>query len=646
MKRIVVIVCLFITGFVKSQAPEKVNYQGIARDAIGNIITTPIGLKFEIHQGSASGPVVYDETHTVVPSSVGVFTTAIGGGFVGIGNFSTISWGTNSYFLTVSIDPAGGTSYSTVGTSQLLSVPYALYAKTSGNASTTYSAGAGISISSGSIINTAPNQTVNITGGGGTTVSGTYPSYTITSSTSTSVPTSSLQINTPHNITTLGPNNYSINIQPTNISGSAVSGSYPNYSIASSPSTSITAGSTNVIVSGVAPAYTIIALPPVITGTGVTTVTNSANNFTVSTPATKLTYTPSTGIISYSPAIGINTLNITPAVSFTNNVLTVGTTTTTIPGTGIWTKPTAVITTLTNSTDNVGIGTAIPGNRLHVIESVNGLAAVRAINTYTTASNGSAMGLWAESNNPNGSSAGVYGVHNGGGNGVSGISSSNTYTSTAGIYGYAAGTLSTNVSVQADVNNGNSIGVFVNSFPSHTGVGLYSLKAGSAGNAARLEISNTANSADALFATTNGQGAAIHAVNGPTVTGSSNVALLMENGHIKTIQSVKPTIVTSTGLGTGSSCSINGTGTDIAGEILMNTGTLATGPPYYLVQVTFNKPLATTGSPVIILTARSPQTAGLQLFAAPNGNTGFWVGTNNTPGAFTNYQLFYYVIER
>ncbi|MBK7668735.1 MAG: hypothetical protein IPJ32_16220 [Sphingobacteriaceae bacterium] len=196
MKRIVVIICLFIAGFVKSQAPEKINYQGIARDALGNIITTPIGIKFEIHQGGATGPVIYDETHTIIPSSVGVFTAAIGGGAVGTGTFSNISWGTNSYFLTVNMDPTGGTSYSTVGTSQLLSVPYALYAKTSGNASTTYSAGAGISISSGSIINTAMNQTVNITGGGGTTVSGTYPNYIITSSTSTSVPTSSLQINT------------------------------------------------------------------------------------------------------------------------------------------------------------------------------------------------------------------------------------------------------------------------------------------------------------------------------------------------------------------------------------------------------------------------------------------------------------------
>lgn len=618
MKRIVVIICLFIAGFVKSQAPEKINYQGIARDALGNIITTPIGIKFEIHQGSASGPVVYDETHTINPSSVGVFTAAIGGGAVGTGTFSTISWGTNSYFLTVNLDPAGGTSYSTVGTSQLLSVPYALYAKTSGNASATYSAGAGISISSGSIINTAMNQTVNITGGGGTTVSGVYPSYTITSSTSTSVPTSSLQINTPHNITTLGPNNYSITVQPTNISGSNVTGAYPNYTV-------------------------LPSAPPVITGTGVTTVTSSVNNFTINTPATKLTYTPTTGILSYSPAIGINTINILPAVSFTNNVLTVGTTTTSIPVTGIWTRPSNSVTTLTNANDNVGIGTAIPNNRLDVLESANGIAAVNAVNTYTTVSAGTAMGLWAEANNPNGSSAGVYAVHNGGGNGVSGISNTTTYSNTAGVYGYAAGTLSTNVSVQADVNNGNSIGVFVNSFPGHTGTGLYSLKAGSAGNAARLEISNTANSADAVFATTNGLGASIHAVNGPTVSGSSNVTFLSENGHLHSIQSVKPAIAMGTALGGGSS-SINGPGTDTAGEILFNTGSPISGTsPFELVRVTFNKSYNTT--PVVVVTARNSTAGNLNVWVAPTA-TGFSLMSNAAPPTFSNHQYLYFVIGK
>ncbi|MBK7668736.1 MAG: hypothetical protein IPJ32_16225 [Sphingobacteriaceae bacterium] len=215
--------------------------------------------------------------------------------------------------------------------------------------------------------------------------------------------------------------------------------------------------------------------PPVITGTGVTTVTSSVNNFTINTPATKLTYTPSTGVLSYSPAIGINTINISPAVSFASGVLTIGPSVVTIPGTGIWTRPSSSVTTLTNANDNVGIGISTPNNRLHVVEAVNGIAAVNAVNTYSISS-GSAMGLYASSSNPSSTSAGVYGTHSGGGNGVSGISSSTTFSNTAGVYGYAAGTLSTNVSVQADVSAGNSIGVFANSFASHNGLGLYSLK--------------------------------------------------------------------------------------------------------------------------------------------------------------------------
>lgn len=132
MKRILIALLLLSVTTVFSQAPDLLNYQGVARDAGGNIINTTIGLKFEILQGSASGTVVYEETNTSLPSSAGIFTAAIGGGFPVVGTFSVINWATGPYFVRVSIDPAGGTSFNTIGTSQLLSVPYALYAKTAG----------------------------------------------------------------------------------------------------------------------------------------------------------------------------------------------------------------------------------------------------------------------------------------------------------------------------------------------------------------------------------------------------------------------------------------------------------------------------------------------------------------------------------
>src|ERR1041385_4971885 len=145
MKKITFAILCFLSLSVFSQAPQYLNYQGVARDASGNIISTVIGLKFEILQGGPTGTVVYDETNTSLPSSAGIFTTAIGSGAVISGIFSSINWAAGPYYIRVSIDPSGGTSFTAVGTSQLLSVPYALYAETAGNAPT-FSAGTGISI--------------------------------------------------------------------------------------------------------------------------------------------------------------------------------------------------------------------------------------------------------------------------------------------------------------------------------------------------------------------------------------------------------------------------------------------------------------------------------------------------------------------
>lgn len=135
MKKLLITILLLSGLEIFSQAPQYLNYQGVARDASGNIIVTTIGLRFEIVQGGATGFVVYDETNTSTPSAAGIFTAAIGSGAVSSGTFSLINWATGPYFIRVSIDPAGGTSFSTVGTSQLLSVPYALYAEKSGNSS-------------------------------------------------------------------------------------------------------------------------------------------------------------------------------------------------------------------------------------------------------------------------------------------------------------------------------------------------------------------------------------------------------------------------------------------------------------------------------------------------------------------------------
>lgn len=120
-----------------AQAPELINYQGIARGSSGVILSNqPITLKLSIHSGSTSGPVVYQETHSTATNQFGLFNVHIGGGSIVSGTFASIQWGTNLFFIEVEMDENGGSSFSSMGTSQLVSVPYALYAKNSGNGPT------------------------------------------------------------------------------------------------------------------------------------------------------------------------------------------------------------------------------------------------------------------------------------------------------------------------------------------------------------------------------------------------------------------------------------------------------------------------------------------------------------------------------
>jgi len=241
MKKIVAIISFFITCNVLAQAPQVINYQAIARDAGGNIVTNNIGVKFRILQGSTSGISVYEETHTASPSSAGVFNVGIGAGSVVSGSFSGILWQNGPYFLEVSIDPTGGTSYTTIGTTQLLSVPYALYAEKAGNLN--LNIGSGLSLTSGTLSNSAPNQTVSITSGSNIAVTGSYPSYTISStgSASTSVPNTSVTGTGIATVTAAGTNTFNVAVQTPSIVGvgsTTVSGSFPSYTI-STPSTGV-----------------------------------------------------------------------------------------------------------------------------------------------------------------------------------------------------------------------------------------------------------------------------------------------------------------------------------------------------------------------------------------------------------------------
>ena len=135
MKKLYTLLASFlITLTLFAQAPEKMSYQAVVRDANNAlIINQAVGMKIQILQGSVSGTTVYEETQTPTSNDNGLVTLEIGTGTIVSGMFGTIDWSTGPYFIKTETDPTGATNYTISGTSQLMSVPYALYAKTSGN---------------------------------------------------------------------------------------------------------------------------------------------------------------------------------------------------------------------------------------------------------------------------------------------------------------------------------------------------------------------------------------------------------------------------------------------------------------------------------------------------------------------------------
>ena len=127
MKKIITLFALFITSFSIAQVPQGISYQAIALNGSGApVVSSNVGLRLSILDNSATGTVLYTETHAKTTNAQGLFNLVIGQGTPTTGTFSTINWATNSKFLKVEMDVAGGSNYTLVGTTQLLSMPYAL----------------------------------------------------------------------------------------------------------------------------------------------------------------------------------------------------------------------------------------------------------------------------------------------------------------------------------------------------------------------------------------------------------------------------------------------------------------------------------------------------------------------------------------
>ena len=134
MKKLLTIFLSIISLTLMAQVPQGVGYQGVATDANGiELVNQAISIRASVLSGSATGTIEWEETHATSTDTFGLFTLTIGQGTNTTNglqtSFADISWGTNTHFLKIEMDVTGGSNYSFMGTNQMMSVPYALYAE-------------------------------------------------------------------------------------------------------------------------------------------------------------------------------------------------------------------------------------------------------------------------------------------------------------------------------------------------------------------------------------------------------------------------------------------------------------------------------------------------------------------------------------
>ena len=132
IRKITLAFLLLIIGIpALAQSPDLFNYQAVVRDANGQVMQSQsVSFQLSVLLGSSTGSNIYTETHTLTTNQFGMANLQVGNGVPVSGTFGAIDWGMGTYFLQVELDETGGSNYSLMGTSQLVSVPYALHAKT------------------------------------------------------------------------------------------------------------------------------------------------------------------------------------------------------------------------------------------------------------------------------------------------------------------------------------------------------------------------------------------------------------------------------------------------------------------------------------------------------------------------------------
>ena len=130
---IIALAHLLINSSIFAQAPQKMSYQAIIRNSNDSLLVlSQVGMRISLVQGAPSGTVVFSETQTATTNANGLVSLQIGMGTVVNGTFACIDWASGPYYVKTETDLTGGTNYTIISSNELLSVPYALYAKSAG----------------------------------------------------------------------------------------------------------------------------------------------------------------------------------------------------------------------------------------------------------------------------------------------------------------------------------------------------------------------------------------------------------------------------------------------------------------------------------------------------------------------------------
>jgi hypothetical protein len=179
---ILVLVFVVFINELNAQSPDKMSYQAVVRDASNNLVSSSnVGLRISIIQGTPDGAAVFTEEHNVQTNANGLISLEIGSGTNQQGNILSIDWGNGPFYIMTESDPTGGMNYSIIGTTQLLSVPYALFSNrvpvsVSAIGDTLMIGGQTIIIPG---ISAANNNGGGSGGGGGSDTTGIYPNGTV-----------------------------------------------------------------------------------------------------------------------------------------------------------------------------------------------------------------------------------------------------------------------------------------------------------------------------------------------------------------------------------------------------------------------------------------------------------------------------------